>query len=337
LRVDIRQTVETFAAVNYGWVLPALVVFSASKLLHSIRWQMLLEETEQAPVAQLFGIYLVSNMTNNAIPFRAGDVLRIQVPAERFQIPRAELTTSVIVVETVLDVFTFFVLLLLVLTFLDLPALPTQLVLGLSLVALIAFVGLLLIARIRPPRHLAESRWTSLFSKGVRHRIGEIVPQLFEGLQAMREMPRLGRVLAISFPAWLVEALMFWLLGLAFGLRLAPHEYVIVMIAANLVVSLPITPWNLGTYEFVVQGVAAGLGADQAVAVAYAFGTHIFTIVWITITGLLAVWFLNLSLRDIISLGRREMGEREEEEEQREEEEEERGEGSQGRPEAGSG
>jgi uncharacterized protein (TIRG00374 family) len=315
-RVDIRQTMETFAAVNYGWVLPALIVFTASKLLHSIRWQMLLEETERAPVAQLFGIYLVSNMTNNAIPFRAGDVLRIQVPAERFGISRAELTSSVIVVETVLDAFTFFVLLLLVLTFLGLPALPAQLVLGLSLGALTAFIGLLLIARVRPPQHLAESRWTSLFSENIRRWIGEIVPQLFGGLQAMREMPRLGRVLAISFPAWLTEALTFWLLGLAFGLGLAPHEYVIVMIAANLVVSLPITPWNLGTYEFVVQEVAAGLGANRSVAAAFAFGTHIFTIIWITVTGLLALWFLDLSLRDILSLGRREKEEEEEEEDQ---------------------
>ncbi|MDI6856869.1 MAG: lysylphosphatidylglycerol synthase transmembrane domain-containing protein [Dehalococcoidia bacterium] len=306
-RVDIRQTIETFGAVNYGWVLPALIVFSLSKLLHSIRWQMLLKATERAPVAELFGIYLVSNMTNNAIPFRAGDVLRIQVPAERFGIPRAELTSSVIVVETVFDAFTFFVLLLAVLTFLGLPAVPAQLVLGLSLGALTAFIGLLLIARIRPPRHLAESRWTRIFSDNARRRIAEIVPQLLEGLQAMREMPRLGRVLAISFPAWLVEALMFWLLGLAFGLGLQPHEYIVVMIGANLIVSLPITPWNLGTYEFVVQEVAAGLGANRSVAAAYAFGTHIFTIIWITITGLLAVWFLNLSLRDIMSLGRKEM------------------------------
>jgi uncharacterized membrane protein YbhN (UPF0104 family) len=113
---------------------------------------------------------------------------------------------------------------------------------------------------------------------------------------------------------------MFWLLGLAFGLGLAPHEYVIVMIAANLIVSLPITPWNLGTYEFVVGGVAVGLGANSSVAAAYAFGTHIFTIIWITITGLMALWLLDLSLRDILSLGRKE--EEGEEGEEGEEEEE---------------
>ncbi len=131
-RVNLVRVFQTFAHVNYLWVLPALGCFSASKFIHAYRWQLLLAETEEAPLLDLFAIYLVSNMANNAVPFRIGDVIRIQVPAQRFGIPRAELAAAVFVAETVLDGFTFLILTLVVLSFIHVAILPTGLALGLA-------------------------------------------------------------------------------------------------------------------------------------------------------------------------------------------------------------
>ena len=121
--------------------MPALLCFSASKFIHAYRWRLLLAETEEAPLPDLFAIYLVSNMANNAVPFRIGDVLRIQVPAQRFGIPRAELAAAVIVAETVLDGFTFLILTLVVLSFIHVAILPTGVALGLAAAITLAFVG----------------------------------------------------------------------------------------------------------------------------------------------------------------------------------------------------
>ncbi len=74
------------------------------------------------------------------------------------------------------------------------------------------------------------------------------------------------------------------------------------MITANLVVALPITPWNLGTFEVALQSVIVALGVDGALAGAYAIGVHLFSIVWITLTGLIAMWLLRLDIRDVLSL-----------------------------------
>ena len=303
-RVNIGDAVRTFSQVGYGWVVPALVIFSLSKLIHSYRWQLTLEKTEQAPVAELFGIYLVSNMTNSAVPLRLGDLLRVQIPAKRFGIPRAELTASVFVVETVLDGFTFLVLIVAVVSFLDLPGLSTGLLWGVCVGAAVGFVLALAAARFRPPANLAEKRWLRLFSEDIRHQIARIVPQFLDGLEAMRDPRRMARAIAVSFPAWLVEAVMFWFFGLAFGLDLAPHKYIIIMITANLVVAVPITPWNIGTYEVALQEVISALGVDRSLAAGYAIGIHIFSIMWITFTGLVSVWLLKLSLRDVFFMGK---------------------------------
>ena len=241
-------------------------------------------------------------MANNAVPFRIGDAIRVQVPAQRFGIPRAELAAAVFVAETVLDGFTFLILTVVVLSFLRVAILPTGVALGLAVAVTLAFVASLLVARFRPPTNLAEKPWMRIFAVRTRQAIARAVPEFIEGLAAMREPKRTARVIAISFPAWLAEAVMYWLFGLAFNLDLAFDKFIVVMIAANLVVALPITPWNLGTYEVALQSVLVAFGVNGALAGAYAIGTHIFSIFWITTTGLIAMWLLRLDIRDVLSL-----------------------------------
>ncbi len=302
-RVNLGRVFHTFAHVHYVWVLPALACFTISKLIHAYRWRLLLSETEAAPLSSLFGIYLVSNMANNAVPFRIGDVLRIQVPAQRFGIPRAELVGAVVVAETILDGFTFLILTLVVLAFLRVPVLPTSLAVALAVATTIGFVAALVASRVPPPKNLAEKPWLGMFTEGTRQAIGRAVPEFFEGLAAMREPRRTLRVIAVSFPGWLAESVMYFLFGLAFGLDIAFDKFIVIMITANIVVALPLTPWNLGPYEVALQSIMTALGVNGALAAGYALGTHVFTIVWITITGLAGMWVLKLDIRDVLSLG----------------------------------
>jgi uncharacterized protein (TIRG00374 family) len=302
-RVNLVNVLHIFQHVHYIWVLPALACFTFSKFMHAYRWQLLLSQTEKAPLDDLFAIYLVSNMANNAVPFRLGDVLRIQVPAQRFGIPRAKLAGAVVIAETVLDGFTFLVLTLIVLAFLRVPILPTSLALALAAAAMLGFAAVLIAARIRPPQNLAQKPWLGMFTEGTRQAIGRAVPEFFQGLAALREPRRTLRVIAVSFPAWLAESVMYFLFGLAFGLDIAFDKFVVIMITANIVVALPITPWNLGTYEVGLQTIMVALGVNGALAAGYAIGTHLFTIVWITLTGLVAMWVLKLDMRDLLSLG----------------------------------
>jgi uncharacterized protein (TIRG00374 family) len=301
-RVNLIRVFQTFADVHYIWVVPALVCFSFSKLIHAYRWQLLLGEIEGAPLPDLFAIYLVSNMANNAVPFRIGDVIRVQVPAQRFGIPRAQLAAAVFITETVLDGFTFLILTLLALAILRVEIIPMTLALALAALASLGFIGVLILSRIRPPRDLAEKRWLGFLSEKTRQTVGHAVPEFIEGLAAMSEPKRTLRVIGVSFPAWLAEATMYWLFGLAFDMHLAFDKFIVIMIVANLVVAFPLTPWNLGTYEVALQTVVVAFGVNGALAASYAIGTHIFSIFWITLTGLIAMWLLRLDIRDVMSM-----------------------------------
>ena len=301
-RVDLAEALETLPDVNYLFALPALALFTLSKLIFAVRWRVILSRLGQPPIGSLFGTLLVSNMANNVLPFRLGDLVRVQVPAQRHGMSRSGLTSSVFITETLLDGVTFAVLALVGVALLEVPE-----ALNNFIWAMIGAVGAGLLlavfgARISLPQGWQPGRWLGWLPERARGAIAESLPPFMEGLAALRH-PRIGgQVLALSFVAWLLEGLMFWLFGLGFGLDLSFGSYLVIMIAANMAISLPFAPSNIGPYEVVVAEVVAVLGVARSLAGGYAIATHILNILWVLSTGVIAMWLLGLRVQDIFYL-----------------------------------
>src|SRR3974377_458228 len=83
-RISLGEAGRALRDANYLYVLPALAVFGLAKLLVARRWKLMMSEFADVPVPPLFGILLVSNLANNVLPVRIGDVIRVQVPAQRY-------------------------------------------------------------------------------------------------------------------------------------------------------------------------------------------------------------------------------------------------------------
>jgi hypothetical protein len=301
-RVNIAAALRTLTDVNYFYALPALALFSLAKLIFSVRWRVILARLGQPPVSTLFGTILVSNMANNILPLRLGDVLRVQVPAQRYGISRPGLTSSVFITETLLDGVTFTVLALVGIALLDVPATLNDFIwamlgaVGTGL--LLAIFG----AHISLPAGWQPGRWLGWLPERARRAMADILPPFVEGLAALRH-PRIGgQVLGLSLAGWLLEGLMFWLFGLGFGLHLSFGSYLMIMIAANMVMSIPMAPSNVGPYEVAVAEVVALLGVSRSLAGGYAIATHLLNILWVSFTGLIAMWLLGLRLQDIFYL-----------------------------------
>jgi uncharacterized protein (TIRG00374 family) len=301
-RVNIGEALQTLVHVNYFYALPALALFSLAKLIFAVRWRVMLSRLGQPSVGTLYGTLLVSNMANNILPLRLGDVFRVQVPAQRHGISRSGLTSSVFITETLLDGVTFAVLALLGVALLDVPGTLNDFVwamlgaVGTGL--LLAVLG----AHISLPAGWEPGRWLRWLPEKARQAMAEILPPFLEGLAALRHPRMGGQVLALSLVAWLLEGLMFWLFGLGFGLDLSFGSYLMIMITANMVISLPLAPSNVGPYEVAVAEVVAILGVARPLAGGYAIATHLLNIVWVTLTGLIAMWLLGLHFQDIFYL-----------------------------------
>ena len=298
-RVDILEGLRGLADIQPGWMLLGLVAFTISKAIHAYRWRLFLQH-RAVPLRPLFGIFLASNLVNALVPFRAGDLLRIELPSRLLNLPRAELVSSVLIVETIFDGLAFALLLLAaVALFGDLVgALPV--LLFVAALVLLVFLGLIWVSRCDLPDNPEGSTLLRCLPARWRGNGARITRQFIEGMSSLRDPRRIAVALLVSIVAWLAEVSVYWMLGRAFGFELDAGEAIVLMIAANLIVSLPLTPWDIGPYEIAVTEAFVLLGGDRVDASAYAVGSHLVLLVWITISGVLAMLALSLRPSEVL-------------------------------------
>ena len=297
-RVDAGAVVAQLGKVDVRWALIALAAFTASKVLHAWRWWHFLGRPE-APVAPLSAVFLVSNMANSLLPLRAGDLLRVEVPAKRFGIPRSLLASSVFVVESVLDLFAFAVLLIAALLMTDLPVVLRPLVGLIGGSAVVLFGAMVVLVRSRSAVEHWFGRALGWLPERIERPIASRLPDFVDGMASLGTNMEAARVVAISLIAWLVEVGVYFLLAKAFGLDLHVSQALILMIAANLIVSLPLTPWSIGPYELAVTEALVAIGEPRTEAGAFALGSHLMLQAWIVITGIAAMLWIGLGPHDL--------------------------------------
>ncbi|HRC62408.1 MAG TPA: lysylphosphatidylglycerol synthase transmembrane domain-containing protein [Dehalococcoidia bacterium] len=299
-RVDIVGAVRQLPDVRYGWLVPGLLMFTASKGIHAYRWRYFLRHHEEIPTRHLFALFLVSNLANAVIPFRAGDLLRIELPNRRFGVARAEMASTVLVVESLLDGVTFVILLTTGIALLDLPEVLRSTLLTLAVIVLSIFAVTVLAARYGTAWDPTHSRVLRPVPARARPFIGRRFVETVAGLASLRTTSATAVAIGISICAWVTEVGVYWFIGHAFGLGMTVAEALVVTIAANLAVAVPVTPWNVGPYEVVVTEALVAMGAPRDTASGYAIGSHLLLLAWIGVTGFVAMWSLDLSLRDLV-------------------------------------
>ncbi len=303
-RVDVIGAVRNLPEFQWRWAAAGTLTFTASKIVHALRWKFFLRTHPELPFRQLLELFLASNLANAVIPLRAGDILRVELPNRRYGVPRGELASGVFVVESLLDGISFVVLALASLLIFDLPSSLRPIVM--TLAVLVAAVGLLVVhSSRRQGWSLDQSAWRLLVPDRARARVGRWLDDALEGMRTLSTWYGAVVALVISLAAWILEVEVWWLMGRAFNIELAFSEALIVMIAANLAGAIPLTPWNIGPYEVVVTEALVLFGYSRFDASSYAIGSRLLLILWIGLTGVLAMWSLGLG---VFGLGRRRVG-----------------------------
>lgn len=299
-RTDVGGAIDTFRELNPFFALAGVGLLIASNALHAVKWQKLLAGLGHVRVRELFAVFWSSMATNNVIPFRAGDVLRVQVLAQRTGLPRTGIVGTLLT-ERVLDAACFLLLLAI-----GIPALQG----GRALVATAAamavlFFGILgatvMAARMERAR-LQRRWWFRMLPRRGRDAVEQLLPGFLDGLRPLGSWRSGGEAGALAIGAWVLEALAYWAFGLAFGLDRTPTAYVVVMVAVNFSSAVTILPANLGLYELTAVGVMTAMGASGGEATAYAIGSHLLVIFTISGVGLLTLWYLRIGLEDIFYL-----------------------------------
>jgi uncharacterized membrane protein YbhN (UPF0104 family) len=244
-----------------GPLAAAVGLYLLATLLRGERWHRLVRRGTRSDA---YALTTVGYMGNNALPARAGDILKAMLTAHHGGVARRD-AFGTLVAERLLDALALALVFAVVVLAGDLP-------LGLSSGTLALLAGGVAMA-------LAAALLLAPRLRGVL--AGLLVPsrELLSG--------RGAGLLALSALLWLAEGAVYAILGGVAGVHLGLGDGLYVMALANIAAMVPAAPGYIGTFDAaIVLGVRLTGAGSSAVALPYVVLVRFVLFVPITLVGL---------------------------------------------------
>ena len=298
--IDLQALANAFKDARYEFLIAILAVTLVARLLHAIEWQVELTKVGKAPLLGLMGVLMIGTLVNMVVPASAGDVAKVQIAANRYDLPRAGLigTRGAEAVINALIMVGFIALAF------ALPggAFGSRKLLWTVLAASIVLFIAAFIASRTLPEHLPDWRVLRRLPFGLGEQLRFHWPRMHAGFESVRRPGLLGLLVVMNIIGWGFDVLIVWLYGRAFHLSVPFDAYISVTVAIAIVTVFPITFGNIGTYELLVTSVLRLYGANATDALAFAIATHVFSTAYNIALGLIAVWLMRLRPADVFRL-----------------------------------
>ena len=265
--VEWRDVIHVAGGADPGGLVVAASLATATLLLRSLRWRLLLNAEGSVSIGTAFWATSAGYLGNNVLPARAGELVRTFMISSRSQLPTTFVLTTALTERLVDAVVLVAIASVVLLTVpLDLGwlagAVRPLAVAGLLAALLIAFVPLLesfgtsAVQRLPLPA-AALTKLLTIVAHGVR------------GIRAFHDGRRLLAFLSLTAVIWAVDALATVVGGAALGLAIPFPAAFLLLACLGLGSALPSTPGYVGIYQFAAVSALAPFGFSRTDAVAY--------------------------------------------------------------------
>lgn len=276
---DFSGLLRRVAAMDPYWVLAAILCDALSFVCQGLRWRLLLQpfgsisvlETTQAIYAGLF--------VNEVLPMKLGEVLRAYLISRWTAVKLGRVAIS-IVIERLFDGFWMVAGFVLSMIFVPLPHRLIEAGDALSVIVLI-LIGLLIAVSLR-----SKPRQVFVVSGGMRspegleanrqpvdwsltHSLGALLDRSAVELRAILYSPSSLLAFALSLLFVSLQWFAFWLVMLAYGLRLSLMAAAAVFVIVHVGSALPGAPASIGPYQFFTVLGLVLFGVDKTSAAGF--------------------------------------------------------------------
>jgi glycosyltransferase 2 family protein len=243
----------------------------------------------------------VCYMGNNVYPLRAGEVLRVFLLRQDYQVPIVR-SSTVTVVERVFDG-------IVMLTFILVGIISNQVqneqILRIAqfaspffVLGLVVFFGFALFPA---PAEALIQRIAGILPERLQKIVLHLSHEVLSGLASLKSPVQLFGAVFASYMSWMVEALVYWVVMSAFGFDLPYTVALLVVGTVNLAGLIPASPGQIGVYEFFVGLVLSLFAIEESRALAYAIVVHITIWLPVTVVGFVVLARRGLSVNQIRS------------------------------------
>ena len=302
-RIGVHEIVLALLDSSPAWVLTGLGIMCASMAVRAFSWHAILKAALPHGRVRLRDAMqgtFIGVLMSATLPARLGEPSRALIVARRTGRPREHLPVvlGTIVSQALLNIFAL--VLLGVVTFSSLRLFHGHR--DVLLVAAITPLVLLSVVLIAPP--LLSAGRHSRFAK-LRELTGQArgaLARVRSGLAVFRH-PRLGGTAFVAqLAAWALQWLSCYVLLMAFGLgdTAGAGAAAAVLFAVNVTAVLPVTPSNLGVFQWAcVVVLSVGYGVSKADALGYGIILQAVEIATAVLMGTPALLKEGLSWRDV--------------------------------------
>jgi uncharacterized protein (TIRG00374 family) len=285
--IEWREVARIAAGARLSYLGAAAAVSTATLLLRSLRWRILLNAQGAVDVPTAFWATAAGYFGNNFLPARAGELVRTYMVSSHSGLDTPYVLATALS-ERVADAVALVLISALVL--LTLPQPPGWLAAASKPFAAVALVGVLTIAalpRLERPVMAVLDRipWPS-----IRQPLLTAMAQGLRGIRSFHDARRLLAFIGLTAVIWCADAVGSIVGGRAMGLAISLPAAFLLIAGLGLGSALPSTPGYVGIYQFVAVTVLTPFGFSRTQAIAFILVAQALSYVVMTVWGSIGLW-----------------------------------------------
>jgi uncharacterized protein (TIRG00374 family) len=287
---DFGDLLKRVAAMNVPLVAAAILCDALSYVCQGVRWRLLLRPFGSLSVTRGTQAVYAGLFANEVMPMKPGELVRAYL-VSRWMSVRLGTVAASILVERLFDGVWLAAASLLAIIFLPLPHRMVEAgdVFG---VAVLILLVLFLFTAFSGGEAAVERATARESDLGQTRRVAAFTSRLRVELRSIVRTRGSISAFALSFAVLLLQALSFWLVMRAYGLRLSPAAGAAAYLVVHLGTVMPGAPANVGTYQFFTVLGLTLFGVDRIAAAG--FSLVVFTILTVPLWAI-GFWSLGRS------------------------------------------
>jgi phosphatidyl-myo-inositol alpha-mannosyltransferase len=301
-RIDPEEAWDALQNMHPVYLLGSVAAYGAGRAVAGLRWRLLISGYADVPMRDAVGLMHIAYFANSLLPGQIGHVVGVQVAARRYRANRAALAGSVFAAMPLTDTIAFACFGLVGLAFMG-DRLPAALIVGLTLLVVALTTAAVWTARSRRRPGWGSRnvpiRW---LPQQAREWAEDHTEQFIAGLSTFRDTRVALKAIGLALGMWLLTAVSLLLVGEGLGIRFSIPEWLVLTAATNVIILVPVTPSNIGPYEAAVTGLATALGAPAGAAFLLAIISHVLSILYLSVAGVVAMLLMGLRPSEVLSL-----------------------------------
>lgn len=296
--IDINRLWDSMKSVNLLLLLASFASTIMMNWAKGMRWREIMMDTKKISKTRIFALFHVGQMINLSLPALTGQAGRIVMLSKQEGLSKAYCFTTVIV-EVLFDGISLIVLMYLS-SFLF--SFPEWVRLAEIYAAIVLGIILLLLVLI-----LRNERGLTYFGKTkIRKRFPRLYTKLklwagsfSAGLHTLKSFPQILRVTFYSLLVWIFHISIALTLIRAFDLKIAGWAAVVIIIANTIIMMFPVTPGNIGTFQFAVTRALGWFHVSDSVSAAFSIVMHFMDVAPVFLIGFIFLFTNHLRFRTL--------------------------------------